>query len=90
MKSSTFPPLRVEPELRRAAEEVLGEGESLSGFMEDAIRASIERRRAQRAFIARGLAARDAARQDGRYVSASRVVGDLEKMLARARAKAGT
>ena len=32
MKTATFPSLRVEPELREAAESVLEEGETLSGF----------------------------------------------------------
>ncbi|TCF96440.1 prevent-host-death protein, partial [Paraburkholderia strydomiana] len=34
MKTATIPALRVEPELRRAAEEVLNDNESLSSFME--------------------------------------------------------
>jgi hypothetical protein len=38
MKSATFPSVRVEPELRAAAEDVLQDGESLSGFVEQAIR----------------------------------------------------
>ncbi len=34
MKTASIPSLRVEPELRRAAEAVLHEGESLSSFLE--------------------------------------------------------
>lgn len=88
MKTATFPSLRVEPELRQAAEQVLREGESLSSFVEQAIAESIERRLAQREFIARGLRARDEARASGEYVDASAVIGCLEGMLERAR-KAG-
>lgn len=33
MKTATFPLLRVNPELRQAAEKILLEGESLSGFV---------------------------------------------------------
>jgi len=35
VKTSTLPSLRVEPELREAAEQVLQEGESLSAFVFD-------------------------------------------------------
>jgi predicted transcriptional regulator len=83
MKTATIPSLRVDPALREAAEAVLGEGESLSSFVEQAIRASIDRRQAQREFVARGLASRAEARRNGRYVSSDAVLGRLEKMLAR-------
>ena len=45
MKTSTLPSVRVEPELREAAESVLQEGETLSGFIEASVRETIERRR---------------------------------------------
>jgi predicted transcriptional regulator len=86
MKTATFPSVRVNPELRQAAEQILQEGESLSGFVEQSIRESIERRQFQREFIARGLRARDDARQTGRYVSADAVLGRLEGMLEAAKA----
>ena len=38
MKSATIPSLRVAPELRTAAEDVLEEGETLSSFVEQSIR----------------------------------------------------
>ena len=47
MKSSTFPSLRVEPELREAAESVLRDGETLSSLIETSVREAIQRRRAQ-------------------------------------------
>ena len=62
MKTASFPPLRTTPELRQAAEQILEEGESLSGFVEQAIRESIERRQHQQEFIARGLRSREDAR----------------------------
>ena len=85
MKTATFPPLRTTPELRQAAEQILGEGETLSSFVEQAIRESIGRRQSQQAFIARGLHSRDEARQTGKYVSTDAVIGRLEKMLASAK-----
>ena len=38
MKTATLPSLRVEPELRDAAESVLQAGETLSSFVETAVR----------------------------------------------------
>lgn len=87
MKTATIPSLRVDPALRRAAEGVLQEGETLSGFMETALRAQIAHRQDQEAFIARGLASRDAARRSGSYHDAADVVAGLEKRLAAAKAK---
>lgn len=88
MKNATFPSLRVEAELRRAAEQVLRDGETLSSFVEQSIRENVERRIAQREFIARGLLAREDARQTGRYVEADAVIGRLEKMLDQAKSAA--
>ena len=84
MKSASFPSLRVAPELRHAAEDVLIEGESLSSFVEQSIRANIARRRLQNEFISRGLAARDQARATGEYFSADEVHETLDRMLQRA------
>lgn len=87
MKTATFPPLRTTPELRQAAENSLGEGETLSTFVEQAIVDSIARRKHQQEFIARGLRARDEARQSSDYVSAEAVIEKLENMLAAAKAR---
>jgi len=87
MKTATLPPLRVDSELRAAAESVLQEGETLSGFVLEAVRLNIERRESQRAFIARGLAARDEARMHGEFVSAEDMLARLDASLARARGK---
>ena len=87
MKTATFPSLRVDPALRQAAEDVLHEGESLSGFVEHSVRAQIELRTSQDAFIARGLAARDRAKNTGVYVSSTAVLKKLESRLAKAKKK---
>jgi len=81
MKTATFPSLRVAPELRAAAEDVLREGESLSGFVESSVRAEIEARQADAAFIARGLASGAGAKRTGRYVGAADVLAALETAL---------
>lgn len=85
MKTATFPSLRVTPELRQAAEQILQEGETLSSFVEQSIRESIERRQVRQEFIARGLRSRDDARQTGKYASAESVIERLEHMLAAAK-----
>ena len=84
-KTSTIPPLRVNEEVRAAAEAALMEGETLSGFVLEAIQFNIQRRAMQQEFIARGLAARDEARRTGNYVSADEVLAGLDKTLARSR-----
>ena len=87
MKSATFPPLRVDPALRHAAEEVLKDGETLSSFVEQSVRIQVQQRQQQEAFIARGLASRDAARPGGTYVEAETVLRRLNERLAAAKAK---
>ena len=84
-KTSTIPPLRVNEEVRAAAEAALMEGETLSGFVLEAIQFNIQRRAMQQEFVARGLAARDEARKTGKYVSADDVLAGLDKTLARSR-----
>ena len=87
MKSASLPSLRVDPNLRDAAESVLIEGETLSGFIETAVRETIERRRAQAEFVARGLAARDQAQRSGVYFPAEQVHAELQQMLTQAAAQ---
>ncbi|CAN7463229.1 YlcI/YnfO family protein [Rhizobium sp. LjRoot254] len=87
MKSASLPSLRVEPELRAAAESVLNKGETLSNFVENSVKAQIEYRRTQREFIARGLASRDDAKRTGVYFDAADVHAELRTMLAAAKAE---
>ena len=89
MKSSTIPSLRVKPELRQAAENVLRDGETLSSFMEESLRAGIQHRKAQQEFIARGLASRDEARRTGEYFTADDVFDELNGMLTQAEDNVG-
>ena len=92
MKTATIPSVRVEPELRAEVESLLGEGETVSEFVEASVRASVQRRRHQAEFIARGLRSLDNARRSGDYVDADRVVAGLQRKLdaARARGKRAT
>jgi hypothetical protein len=85
MKQATLPSLRVEPELRQAAESVLAEGETLSAMVVTSVREAIARRRARAEFLSRGLAAREALAQDGESIPAATVQRELERKLAGAK-----
>lgn len=87
MKTATIPSLRVDPELRAAAESVLKDGETLSGLMEDALKKQIHYRKTQAEFIARGLAAREEAKRTGEYYDADEVHDELRAMLEAKRAE---
>ena len=87
MKTATFPSLRVDPQFRQAAEDVLREGETLSSFVEQAVRAQVRLRQDQEAFISRGLASREKAMSTGSYVSSASVLKGLESKLEKARKK---
>lgn len=88
MKTATIPSLRVDPELRHAAESVLQDGESLSSFVEQSIRSNVEHRRMQKEFIARGLASRDEARRTGEYYTSDEIRDELDAMLRTAAVRA--
>ncbi len=88
MKTSSIPPLRVSPALRKKAESLLEEGETLSAFLLDAVTRNIEYREARQSFIERGLASAATARKTGKYVSADKVIGKLEGMLDKAKMRA--
>lgn len=86
MKTATLPALRVQPEIRDAVESMLEAGETLSSFVEQAVLERLERRRYQSEFIARGLMARDKARETNRYISSDDIMSDLSSMLQKAKA----
>ncbi|NLS02684.1 prevent-host-death protein [Rhizobium sp. P32RR-XVIII] len=86
MKTATLPSLRVDPELRAAAESVLKEGETLSSMMEDSLRRQIEYRKTQAEFIARGLQAREESKRTGVYYSAEDVLNMMREKLEKAKA----
>ncbi|MFA7487253.1 MAG: YlcI/YnfO family protein [Lysobacteraceae bacterium] len=83
MKTATLPSLRVEPELRQAAESVLEKGENLSTLMEKSLRGEVNRRRNQAEFIARGLASRDEAERTGVYYTVDESLARLDAVLAK-------
>ncbi|WP_284776876.1 YlcI/YnfO family protein [Agrobacterium sp. lyk4-40-TYG-31] len=89
LKTATLPSLRVEPEFRDKAESVLNEGETLSAFMEAAVRKQVEIRKSQAEFIARGIASLEESQRTGIYYSADEVHAELRTMLAAKKAELG-
>ena len=81
MTTASLPSVPVEPEFLAEIESVLAEGESLAEFVEAAVRASVERRRVQAEFIARGLRSREDAQRTGIYHSAESVHSELQRRL---------
>lgn len=84
MKTATIPSLRVDPELRCAAENILNEGETLSAFVIQSLKDGIRHRRLQMEFIARGLTSRDESRRTGEYFEAEDVLSGLDNLLSQA------
>lgn len=82
MKDWTLYPLHVFMELRDRAEPVLNAGEPLSDFVRESMRLNIDRRKAQREFIARGLALDKAGLESCDYVSATEMLARLDAILA--------
>ncbi|MFS2167186.1 YlcI/YnfO family protein [Variovorax sp. Varisp62] len=81
MKTATIPSVRVEPEFRDEVEQVLGEGESLSQFVEAAVRACVSQRKSQAEFIARGMKSLASARRSDEYFDAGEVMRRLKTKL---------
>jgi predicted transcriptional regulator len=89
MKATTIPPIRVSQDLRKQAEAVLQEGETISGFMLESLNRNIEYRKARQEFVARGLASAARAKKTGKYVSADKVIAKLGRKLDKARRRSG-
>jgi hypothetical protein len=85
MKTALLPATRVEPALRKEIEAVLEEGETLSAFIEASVRRQAEVREAQRAFIARGLAAERRSERAGDWLDAKDVLAHVRSALGPAR-----
>lgn len=87
MKTASLPSLRVDPQLRAAAESVLKEGESLSSLMEDSLRRQIDYRKTQAEFIARGLAGLAEAERTGVFYTTDDIEELMRKKLEEAKAR---
>jgi hypothetical protein len=81
MRSATFPPIRVEPEVRAEVEAVLHEGESLAQFIEEAVVAAAAWRGAQAEFVLRGENAIARWKQEGGGQSVDEAMMQLQERL---------
>ena len=87
MKTTTLPPIRVDPKVKKEIESVLDSGETLSSFILEAVTKTAAVRQAQQAFLDRALASERRTARSGRYVKEAVVYKRLEAILARARRK---
>jgi predicted transcriptional regulator len=85
MKTSTIPPIRVAPAFRGEIESVLEQGESLSQFVENAVRQMVLKRQNQTEFVRRGMAAIEETQRLGNGIAADDVLAQLDAKLAAAR-----
>lgn len=85
MKTATLPPVRVAPDFRQELEGVLEEGETLSQFVESAVRSVVEKRKHQAEFVRRGIAAIQETQRTGSGIPAEQVLARLEAKLNAAR-----
>ena len=88
MRSASFPPIRVEPEVRAEVEAVLREGEWLTQFNEEAVVAAAAWRRLQSEFVIRGEAAIERWKQEGGGYAVDQVMAELQARLDEARRRA--
>ncbi|MEY2844322.1 MAG: hypothetical protein RI920_2359 [Pseudomonadota bacterium] len=89
MKSANLPPLRVEASFRSDIEAVLQDGETLSSFVESAVRRAVQGRRVQTEFVARGLGALARVEAGADTHAAEAVVDGLRDRLRQALAAKG-
>jgi hypothetical protein len=81
MKTATLPSIRVEPEFRDQLEGVLGEGETVSAFIEASVRQALRKRKLDAEFHARAQAAVE------RYKSGDTPGHMIDDVMAELRAK---
>ena len=86
-KSAVLPQVRVAPELRQNVEAALVAGETLSDFVESAVRRALDYRTLQTQFAAQGQAASEHFARTGQSFTTEEVLGDLRQMTQRRRAE---
>ena len=84
MKTATLPPIRVAPDFKLDLEGVLEQGESVSQFVENAVRTTVTRRKTQAEFIKRGITSIEATKKGGGGIPAEVVIARLQAKLSAA------
>lgn len=77
LKTESLPPIRIDAATKRSIQKLLRPEETISSFVEDAVRKTLARRKLDKEFLARGLANAKAARETNDYVSADEVMKRL-------------
>jgi hypothetical protein len=89
MKDAVIPQVRVESQLRASLDAVLLPGETLSDFVEVAVRNAVEYRRVQTDFASRCDASLAEYERTGVSIPAAQVIAKLESKLAKRRKQLG-
>lgn len=89
MKDAVIPQVRVETELRASLDAVLRPGETLTEFVEAAVRNAVEYRRVQSDFASRCDASLANNERTGASLPADQVIAKLESKLAKRRKQLG-
>ena len=89
MKDVVIPQVRVETELRASLDAVLRPGETLTDFVEVAVRNAVECRRVQTGFASRCDASLAEYERTGVSIPAAQVIAKLESRLAKRRKQLG-
>lgn len=89
MKDAAIPQVRVESELRASLDAVLRPGETLTDFVEAAVRNAVEYRRVQNDFDSRCNASLAEYERTGVSIPAAQVIAKLEAKLAKRRKQLG-
>ena len=89
MKDAVIPQVRVETELRASLEAVFRPGETLTDFVEAAVRNAVEFRRVQTDFASRCDASLAEYERTGVSIPAAEVIAKLESRLAKRRKQLG-
>ena len=88
MKTATLPPVRITPDLRNKLSNVLREGETVSAFVNEAVRQQIEQRDADRGWLSQAWAAHAQMQATGVHETPEALMADLRASLAAAKARA--
>lgn len=81
MKTATLPAVRITPELKHELQAVLGDAETVSAFVEQAVRGAVNFRRTQMEFLARGEQAWHQYQQLGQSRPADAVFDDIQQRI---------
>jgi len=81
MKSATLPAVRIAPELKHELQAVLGDTETLSAFVEKAVRDAVNFRRTQMEFLARGEQAWQQYQKHGQSQPADAAFDDIQQRI---------